>query len=88
MKNTREEVFDCLSRERDYQENKWPDNPLSPSDGLRVIRELIAKSDRDWYSTPDKIVDGQKINEVDLHALRKIAATAVHCLERWGVVER
>lgn len=88
MKNTRLEALTCVSREREYQEKKWPNNPLSPSDALRVIRCLIEQADAKWYTTPDRLVDGVKVNDVDLHALRKIAATAVHALERWGVTDR
>lgn len=88
MKNTRPEALACVSRERDYQEKKWPNNPLSPSDALRVVRCLIEQADAKWYTTPDHLVDGVKVNDVDLHALRKIAATAVHALERWGALDR
>jgi len=55
---------------------------------LRVIRCLIAQADVKWYTTPDRLVDGVKINDVDLHSLRKIAATAVSALERWGTLDR
>lgn len=88
MKNTRNEALACVSRERDYQEKKWPNKPMGPSDALRVICARIAQADPRWRETADRLVDGVRINDVDLHALRKIAATAVQALERWGVTDR
>jgi hypothetical protein len=83
------EVAGVISQERQYQDDKWPQNPpLPPSDELRLIRIICEQADKNWYTTQDRIVDGTKVNPADLDAMRKIAAVAVRCMETWGVEHR
>ena len=85
----RNEVYKVIDAERDYQDKKWPATPpLPPSDFIRLIRVILDQADAKWYTTRDNIVGGTKINPADLDAMRKIAASAVRCMETWGVVER
>lgn len=89
MSTPRQRVFDAICAERIYQDRKWPQAPaLPPSDELRLIRVLVAKADVAWYKTPDKIVNGAKVNPADMDAMRKIAAVAVRCMETYGIEER
>lgn len=83
------ETIAALEVEREYQDQKWPQNPaLPPSDGLRLIRCILDQTDQKWYATQDQIIRGTKVNPADLDALRKIAAVAIRSMETWGIVER
>jgi hypothetical protein len=85
----RNEVYKVIDAERDYQDKKWPPTPpLPPSDYIRLIQIILDQANAKWYVTTDDIVDGTKVNPADLDAMRKIAASAVRCMETWGVVER
>lgn len=88
----REDVYKLIDGERDYQDKKWPGNgaplPMPPSDELRLIRLILSQSDATWYVTLDKEVDGVKVNPADLEAMRKIAAIAVRCMEKFGAPSR
>lgn len=86
---TRQQVYEVIDAERDHQDRKWSqDPPLPPSDEMRLIRVIMQKADAAWYVTEDNIVNGTKVNPVDLEALRMIAAVSVRAMETWGAVRR
>jgi hypothetical protein len=86
---TRTEVYAIVDGERTHQDVKWPqDPPLPPSDEIRLIRVILSTADREWYTTPDNLVEGTNVNPADLEALRKIAAVAVRAMETWGAIPR
>jgi hypothetical protein len=94
-KLTRQEVYTVIDAERAYQDHIWPDQipgqpeiQLSPSDELRLIGILIDQANGKWVTTRDDIVGGVKVNSNDLEFVRKIAATAVRCMETWGAPVR
>ena len=95
-KLTRQEVYAVIDTEREYQDRIWPDQipseqepiQLSPSDELRLIGILIDQANGKWVTTRDDVVNGIKVNPNDLAFIRKIAATAVRCMETWGAPVR
>lgn len=86
---TQPEALVKILGERNYQDQKFPqDPPLPPSDELRVIKLLIKEADSKWYTTRDSLVNGVKVNFADQEALRKIAATALRAIQTWGCETR
>lgn len=87
-KSTRQEVYNAIDGERDYQEERW--NPsTTPTAGVHsnleflvfiqdYVQEAMHKSSRDA---------GAELTFTK-HSLRKIAALAVAALEQNGVEPR
>lgn len=86
----RAEVYHIIDQERAHQQQKWDNGriPLPPSDEMRLIQTLLARTNESWYNTDDDQSSGCKVNPADLAAMRQIAAIAVRCMENHGAVER
>lgn len=86
MKATRQEAFDAINGERDYQESLWPrevvhGTELSVGDFILLVEEYAAKARLAWSK--------QKYPETEaLDNIRKIAGIAVRGMETHGVVLR
>jgi hypothetical protein len=82
-KATREQVFDAISSEREYQAQVIaPDAnicgtiPKSVGDYLTMLSSYMNKTLDVWTNTPG--------NVASLHMVRKIAGIAVKCMEQHG----
>lgn len=81
--SSRIDVFDAITRERNYQDHKWgtiEQHPHTVGEWLLVIEAELQEAKQGW-------VKGQG----DIDALREIlqvASVAVACLEQHGIVER
>jgi len=82
-----EEVFEAIKEEREYQDKLWgqamskgrhdiPSWILYMEDYLQEAREVVSR-----YATPE-------CDEDALHAIRKIAAMCVACMEQNGLQRR
>lgn len=86
----RSQIYSVLDQERQYQDSKWPEGVRhTPIEALRIIQGIIQEANATWYKEPNNlVVDGEKILSTDLHAMRKIAATCIRCMERFGALPR
>lgn len=81
--STRQEVFDAINRERDYQDRKWgtiEENPHEVTGWLLVMQGGMDEAIRGWQK-----------GYGDFDALRKVlqvVAVGCACLEQHGIVER
>lgn len=81
----REEVYNRINRERDYQDQFWGGTPHDEGHNLG-----------DWLVYMQHYMDRAKIkyttsfktNEDTLHELRKVVALGIACFEQTGVPER
>jgi hypothetical protein len=82
MKSTRQEVFEVINDERDYQEKIWkrPKHNHSAIEYLVYIDHYV-KQAMELVSTKDDESDA-------LPNLRKIAALAVAAMEEHGAIDR
>lgn len=89
-KLTREEVYKIIDGERVYQDKRWERKaPLSPSDSFRVIEVLLKDAHEQWYYDENTtVINGVEVAKSDMNTMRKIAAIAVDCMERFGVEPR
>lgn len=83
---TRQEVYNAIDSERDYQEvkikeNRWND-PKRVGEFLSVLRVLLADAEKKWYGESD-LQPTETLSQI-----RKIAAVSVACMEQNGVVSR
>ncbi len=77
---TREEVFLAISKERIYQERKWGAEKAQSVPGfLLIMRKELEEAEKAWM----KNVRGER--QTVLEEIVQVAATAVACLERYGV---
>ncbi len=79
----RDEIYNILNEERDYQTEKWgslQERPHEVGGWLTVMRYLLTKAEAEW-STADGDVS-------TLDQIRKLAATSVACMEQHGAVRR
>lgn len=77
---TREDVFLAISKERIYQDRKWGVNKEQSVPGfLLIMKKELEEAERAWL----KNVSGDR--QTVLEEVVQVAATAVACLERYGV---
>lgn len=77
---TREDVFLAISKERIYQERKWGvDKSQSVAGFILILRKELEEAEKAWA----KNVRGDR--QTVLEEIVQVAATAVACLERYGV---
>lgn len=84
----REEIYDRLDTERQYQDLRWtprreknntPDESKPPAEWINYIEYHITRAKESVYL----------LNEQDaLHEVRKVAALAIRCMELHGCPER
>lgn len=84
---TRDEVYDVINSERDYQESNKP-NPVSHiveefplSSALEAIRYNINKANSEWYNTQEPYTEA-------MHYIRKVAAICTQMGEKYGMPSR
>ena len=76
---SQQEVFQAICKERDHQDNKWgPNKPQSLPGFLIVLEKELQEAKDAWV----KNVTGE---HATLNEVVQIAATAVACLEKYGV---
>lgn len=78
---TRQEVYDLIDGERDYQE-ALPRNTVRdqrPLEQMAHIEHLLGEMRADFYNKP---------GPVSMDYVRKIAAVAVRCMEEHGAPPR
>lgn len=87
MKATREEVYQAIDEERDYEDALWGEalTEGQPSTGefLLYIEEYAQRARHDLTQFADP-----KGEDLALHGIRKIAGMCVACLEQNGVRRR
>ena len=86
MKATRQEIYAAIDGEREHQNtlcarNQWSE-AKTIGEFLLTIECLIDKAKESWYMEPD-LQASETLNN-----MRKIAATAVACMEEHGVLKR
>ena len=84
----REEVYQLIDEEREYQDLLWPqrDNPDSPNaltigEFVLLISEYVDRAKNTWAKE-------RKPEIKTLHMVRKIAGIAVNCMEQHGAPQR
>lgn len=88
-KLSRQEAFDIVNGERDYQEKKWPGICLAPSEVVRLIRAALMEADSLFDIAKDTTRgDALRVNPSDLETFRKVAAICVRCMEEHGCPHR
>lgn len=83
MTKDREHVIGVINAERDYQNMKWgtiKDHPHEVGSWLTIIRTLLTKAELEYTS--------KRGDQGALDELRKVAATAMACMEQHGAVSR
>lgn len=79
----RQEVYEAIDSERDYQDQKWGSpnqRPKQVGSWLTLIKVHVDRAMEKWASS-----DG---DAEALEQLRKVAAISVACLEQNGVQKR
>ena len=79
----REDIFNAIDRERQYQDKKWgtiESRPHSVAEWLLILESELTEAKQAWIK---KNGDHSALME-----LVQVAAVAVACLEQHGVVER
>lgn len=78
--STRDEVYLAISKERIYQDRKWGENkPQSVPGFFLIMRKELDEAETAWL----KNVRGDR--QTVLEEIVQVAATAVACLERYGI---
>lgn len=78
---TRQQVFDAISKERDHQIQKWgADKQQSIPGYLLVLRKELEEAELGWLK------NHTETRQSVLEEIVQVAATAVACLEKYGVV--
>ena len=79
----RNTVFEAISSERDYQDRKWgtiDKHPHEVGGYLTIMRNILAQADAAWSAAAG--------DYGSLEEIRKLAATAVACMEQHGTTFR
>lgn len=77
---TRQEVFHAIENERNYQSEKWGrDKQQSLLGFITIMRKELQEAEDGWY---DAIASGRNS---PLNEIVQVAATAVACLEKYGI---
>lgn len=76
---SRDEVYDAINKERDHQDDKWgPNKPQSLPGFLIILERELQEAKEAWL----KNIEG---DHAALNEIVQVAATAVACLEKYGV---
>lgn len=82
---TREEVYEAIDSERDYQDLRWEHHNHSPEEWLMYIEDYINEAkhiaSRNFYNENDCM---KKLTDT----FRKVAAMSVCAMEQIGVEKR
>lgn len=81
MEATRQEVYAAIDSERAYQEflSRNAVKFQQPMEQLAIIRRICRDMEDAWYENP---------GQPEMDFMRKIAATAVRCMEQHGAPVR
>lgn len=82
MTHKRQEVYDCIDGERDYQDS-LNSRRLESGEEILLIQEYADRARLSWTENFT-----ENPNSEYLHMVRKIAGIAVRCLEHHGVPQR
>lgn len=77
--DSRGTVFQKINLERDYQEQKWGDNPHTVGEWLLIMQAKLDEAKQAWVKNPG---DNDALEE-----LLQVVSVGVACLEQHGVVE-
>ena len=80
---TRNEVFSAINGERDHQDKKWGSieaHPHEVGSWILIMESLLCDARKAWQSAHG---DRDALDEI-----RKVAGTAVACMEQHGVPTR
>ncbi len=84
----RDEVYQAIDSERDYQDSLWRakhdpsfTNPLTIGEFLTLIDVYLGKAQAEWAVEPKPELNA-------LGVVRKIAGIAVNCMEQHGAPQR
>jgi hypothetical protein len=80
MNATREQVYDAIDTERDYQDKKWAGHSHEVGAYLTMLRTYVARAEEAWTSNSG--------DAPALEVVRKITAIGVHCMEQHGAPHR
>jgi hypothetical protein len=86
---SREQVYDAVSNERDYQDFKWSEHTTlsggrhSPAEWLVYMQDYLSEA----IHQAARYADPQGRDMV-LHTIRKITAMGVACMEQNGAPRR
>ena len=76
----RDHIFQTITRERDFQEQGWGDNPHAVGEWLLIMQAELDEAKQAW-------VEGHGDNGA-LKEILQVISVGVACLEQHGVVER
>lgn len=83
-KATRQEVYEAIDTERDYQDrlgaNRTDGRQQTVGEYLTMMRHYMNKADEAWTNNPG--------DAAALEVIRKIGGIAVRCMEDWGAPKR
>lgn len=83
-KVSRQQVYDALSGERIYQNEKWgQERAHTVTEFLVYMRDYVEEALHVVSREPDAVAE-----EKALHSIRKVAALGVACMEAHGAPER
>lgn len=84
---TRQEVFDAINAERDYQLKRWPrSTALSTTGEITLLRDYIRTFDKHYQEAED--APGSDVPAECLNDLRKMATILVRAMENHGAPKR
>lgn len=77
---TRQDVYNLIDSERDYQLQQWPNSTTLPTPGEILLIEDYLRQFKKHYQEDDD-APNCSVPKACLHDLRKIATLAVRALE-------
>ncbi len=89
MKTEREEVYQVIDGERDYQESRWNISTTNTAGNHSVTEFLVYM--RDYVEEALHHVSRHAdpgASDIALNSVRKVAALGVACMEQHGVLRR
>lgn len=88
-KHTRDEAFDVVDGELDYQEERW-NSSTTPTEGQHTVAEFCLYMEH-YLQEARKFLSTQgepKASEDGLDFIRKVTAMGVNCMMQNGYVRR
>ena len=89
MTATREEVYEAIDGERDYQDGRWNESTTT-SAGVHSVTEFVLYMEH-YLTETRRLLSTQgspKSDQDGLDFIRKVTALGVACMEQNGVVKR
>ncbi len=84
MKVERDEVFDVLDGEREYQIEKWGERVTPIGDFLVYMQDYLTQA----FNQATRVPGPDLLTENTLATIRKVTALGVACMEQWGAPSR